>query len=139
MAYKYRRRKPISEIAKARSMQGAWRKGTNRTETLSIDDAKEIIKTPPTCQYCLLPIPWQELSLDHVIPKSRGGESVPSNLVWTDKRCNLTKGDLNDTEFKALMKFLNRHPKMKESVMGRLRAGGAVYGRRRTSGRRRRR
>src|ERR1700753_1552399 len=34
-----------------------------------------------TCQYCLKVLPAGELTLDHVIPRSRAGESAWENLV----------------------------------------------------------
>jgi len=43
-----------------------------------------------TCQYCGCET---DLSLDHVIPKSKGGRSNWSNLVTACKKCNALKGD----------------------------------------------
>ncbi|MBN3032659.1 MAG: HNH endonuclease [Candidatus Saganbacteria bacterium] len=44
-----------------------------------------------TCQYCGRTN--TELTLDHVVPKSRGGEESWSNLVVCCPRCNSKKGD----------------------------------------------
>lgn len=140
--YKYKKpkyRRPMrgaakTEESKARSMQTSWRFATNRTETLTIDDAKALIKNPPNCPYCEKPIFWRDFSLDHIIPKSKNGANDHTNLVWTCRICNMSKGDLTGVEFKLLLNFLNDHPNMKESVLARLRAGGKAYGR----GRRRR-
>jgi 5-methylcytosine-specific restriction endonuclease McrA len=117
--------------AKARSMQTCWRRATNKTDTLSLEDAREIIENPPNCPYCSKAMHWRELSIDHVEPRSKGGADKADNLVWACKRCNGAKGDLNGTEFKLLMEFLDKHPTIKESVIPRLIAGGAAYGRRR--------
>ncbi|MGK7388738.1 MAG: HNH endonuclease [Candidatus Cyclobacteriaceae bacterium M2_1C_046] len=43
-----------------------------------------------SCQYCGKS---KELTLDHVLPKSRGGKSVWTNLITACKRCNTVKGD----------------------------------------------
>jgi len=43
-----------------------------------------------TCQYCGKPGP--NLTLDHIIPKSRGGEESWENLVVCCARCNCRKG-----------------------------------------------
>ncbi|MGB3179883.1 MAG: HNH endonuclease [Cyclobacteriaceae bacterium] len=43
-----------------------------------------------TCQYCG---DGKELTLDHVLPRSRGGRSLWTNLVTACKRCNARKGD----------------------------------------------
>lgn len=120
-----------TEDAKARSMQTSWRFATNRTETLSIDAAKALIKNPPKCPYCEIVIPWREFSIDHIIPKSKGGANDYTNLIWTCRTCNMSKGDLTGMEFTALLAFLNEHKTMKDSVLARLRAGGRAYGRRR--------
>jgi 5-methylcytosine-specific restriction endonuclease McrA len=44
------------------------------------------------CQYCVKTFNSEELTLDHVIPKSRGGENTWENLVTACKRCNQKKG-----------------------------------------------
>lgn len=41
-------------------------------------------------------------SLDHRVPKARGGTSEIGNLQWTTKQVNLCKRDLTDEEFIAL-------------------------------------
>src|SRR5262245_21767086 len=46
-----------------------------------------------TCQYCGKVFDPSELTLDHVIPKSRGGSSNWDNLVACCKRCNNRKGN----------------------------------------------
>jgi 5-methylcytosine-specific restriction endonuclease McrA len=45
-----------------------------------------------TCQYCGKRYPTAELSLDHVIPRSLGGESSWSNIVCSCMKCNVRKG-----------------------------------------------
>jgi 5-methylcytosine-specific restriction endonuclease McrA len=42
------------------------------------------------CQYCGTK---KELTLDHVVPSSRGGIHSWTNLVTACKRCNAKKGD----------------------------------------------
>lgn len=42
------------------------------------------------CQYCGTN---KDLTLDHLIPKSKGGKSTWTNLVTACKRCNARKGD----------------------------------------------
>ena len=44
------------------------------------------------CQYCGKKFPTPELSLDHVIPRSRGGRTSWENLVCSCTRCNARKG-----------------------------------------------
>ncbi len=42
------------------------------------------------CQYCGTN---KDLTLDHVVPKSKGGKSTWTNLVTACKHCNAKKGD----------------------------------------------
>ena len=42
------------------------------------------------CQYCGVS---RDLTLDHVIPKSKGGRSSWDNLITACRRCNTQKGD----------------------------------------------
>jgi len=44
------------------------------------------------CQYCGKRYATSELSLDHVIPRSRGGKTTWENLVCSCTRCNARKG-----------------------------------------------
>jgi 5-methylcytosine-specific restriction endonuclease McrA len=57
-----------------------------------------------TCQYCGRTLPSAELTLDHVIPRSRGGETAWENLVTCCHDCNNRKG--NRTPEEAGMKLL---------------------------------
>jgi 5-methylcytosine-specific restriction endonuclease McrA len=45
-----------------------------------------------TCQYCGSRFPRQELNLDHVIPRSQGGQSTWENIVCSCHACNRRKG-----------------------------------------------
>ncbi len=55
-----------------------------------------------TCQYCGRS--GVELTLDHVVPKSRGGRTTWENLVTACKACNAKKG--NRTPEEAGMRLL---------------------------------
>ena len=46
-----------------------------------------------TCQYCGRKFDRNELTLDHVIPRSRGGTSTWTNIVLSCLKCNMRKGD----------------------------------------------
>ena len=62
-----------------------------------------------TCQYCGQQFHSNELSLDHVFPKSRGGEDSWENLVTCCRRCNQKKADRTPEE--ASMPILKKPQK----------------------------
>ncbi|MCI5131469.1 MAG: HNH endonuclease [Candidatus Electrothrix sp. EH2] len=43
------------------------------------------------CSYCRRKFPVKELTMDHIIPLSRGGRSSKGNLVPCCKECNTAK------------------------------------------------
>jgi 5-methylcytosine-specific restriction endonuclease McrA len=44
------------------------------------------------CQYCGRNFPTSQLSIDHVLPRSRGGETSWENVVCSCVKCNTHKG-----------------------------------------------
>ena len=52
------------------------------------------------CQYCGNRFCFSDLTMDHVIPKSRGGDKSWTNIVTSCKRCNNSKGDRTPEEAK---------------------------------------
>jgi 5-methylcytosine-specific restriction endonuclease McrA len=44
------------------------------------------------CQYCGRRLPGNQLSLDHVVPRSRGGQTTWDNVVCACIACNVKKG-----------------------------------------------
>ena len=52
-----------------------------------------LLRDHNTCQYCGRVFPPQDLTLDHIIPRSRGGDSAWENLVTCCRACNNRKGD----------------------------------------------
>ncbi|MGA2482190.1 MAG: HNH endonuclease [Candidatus Acidiferrales bacterium] len=57
-----------------------------------------LLRDRNTCQFCGSVFPSSELTLDHVLPRSRGGRSCWENLVACCYRCNNTKGDRTPEE-----------------------------------------
>ena len=45
------------------------------------------------CQYCGESLPSEDLTFDHVIPRSRGGRTTWGNVVTACQSCNLLKGN----------------------------------------------
>lgn len=59
-----------------------------------------------TCQYCRQPFAAKSLTLDHVLPRSRGGGNSWVNLVACCFRCNNLKSDRTPEE--AGMKLMHK-------------------------------
>ena len=63
------------------------------------------------CQYCLEIFPPEDLSMDHVIPRSKGGKLLWENTVSACRVCNVKKGDLLPDELPRLGMRLRTVPK----------------------------
>jgi 5-methylcytosine-specific restriction endonuclease McrA len=57
-----------------------------------------LLRDRNTCQFCGRIFPASELTLDHVVPRSRGGRSSWENLVACCYQCNNSKGDRTPEE-----------------------------------------
>lgn len=44
------------------------------------------------CYYCKKKFPFNELTLDHIVPLARGGSTTPGNCVPACRECNKNKG-----------------------------------------------
>lgn len=62
------------------------------------------------CQYCGDGFPAQELTFDHVIPRSRGGRTTWGNVVTACSCCNLVKGSRLPAEAKMFPRLKPEQP-----------------------------
>jgi len=77
------------------------------------------------CQYCGQRFPTSELSLDHVVPRSRGGITSWENIVCACVACNVRKGGRTPPEAHMV---LVRHPvKPKRSPLLTVKLGNPKY------------
>jgi len=77
------------------------------------------------CQYCGSNFPTSELSLDHVVPRSRGGTATWENIVCACVSCNVRKGGRTPQE--ASMQLI-RHPvRPKRSPLLTIKLGNPKY------------
>src|SRR5215510_4010877 len=67
------------------------------------------------CQYCGKKFPTSELSLDHVIPRSQGGQSTWENVVCACVKCNVKKG--GRTPKQAHLTLIKKPEKPKRSPL----------------------
>ena len=62
-------------------------------QTRALSRKNILLRDRNSCQYCGIVLPAGELTLDHVIPRSRGGLSTWENLVACCHSCNRRKGN----------------------------------------------
>jgi 5-methylcytosine-specific restriction endonuclease McrA len=85
-----------------------------------------LLRDEDTCQYCGKHS--RELTLDHVVPRSRGGQSTWENLVASCRACNGKKGNrlLKEANMRLLRQprpltqeyagvFLLRYPRLRQA------------------------
>ena len=75
-------------------------------ERRSLSRKNILLRDQYMCQYCGKIFAPAELTLDHVMPRSRGGGSTWDNLVACCKKCNHRKG--SQTPEESGMKLLKR-------------------------------
>lgn len=68
----------------------------NRKVTLTRHNIFE--RDKHTCQYCGCRLPRSVLTIDHVVPNSRGGKNTWENLVLACSKCNVKKADRTPRE-----------------------------------------
>lgn len=77
------------------------------------------------CQYCGRRFPTTELSLDHVKPRSRGGDTSWENIVCSCVKCNVKKGGRTPQE--AHMHLIRPPVKPKRSPLLSIKLGNPKY------------
>src|SRR5262245_31180198 len=77
------------------------------------------------CQFCGKRYPTTELSLDHVIPRSQGGQSTWENIVCSCLSCNVRKG--GRTPKQAHMTLIRKPEKPKRSPLLNLKLTHSKY------------
>ena len=64
------------------------------------------------CQYCGLSLSGDNITIDHVLPRSRGGPTTWRNCVASCKRCNIRKGSMLPNEAGMQLRKSPSEPKM---------------------------
>lgn len=94
-------------------------------QTLRFNRRNLFARDGNVCQYCGKNFPTSELSLDHVIPRSRGGETCWENIVCACVACNVKKG--GRTPHEAHMRLIRPPVKPKRSPLLALKLGNPKY------------
>jgi len=71
-------------------------------QTRALSRKNILLRDRNQCQYCGVVLPSGELTLDHVVPRSRGGNSTWENLVACCHSCNRRKGNQLLSELKDM-------------------------------------
>jgi len=77
------------------------------------------------CQYCGRKFPSADLSIDHVVPRSRGGRTEWANVVCACLACNVRKGGRTPRE--AHMRLIRKPRQPRTSPVISLRVGSKKY------------
>lgn len=87
--------------------ESARRKGH---EKLPLDVIPLLVEKNPNwkCPYCKRDIPWERMSLDHVVPLAAWGPHTIDNLMFTCRRCNLYKKSLMPEVWQKLLDVLTK-------------------------------
>ena len=77
------------------------------------------------CVYCDKILTYRNIACDHIIPVTKGGDSIPENLQLICKACNTRKGPLNEEDFALLIHLVQELPdEINVYVMRKLAKGG---------------
>lgn len=69
-----------------------------------------------TCQYCLLQFQHYDLTLDHVVPASKGGKKSWTNIVTACRDCNQRKADKSLREVDMQLRQKPREPSWLQKI-----------------------
>lgn len=75
------------------------------------------------CVYCGTELPAEELTLDHVEPRMRGGDASEGNLVTCCRACNAAKGG------EAAWSYLARHADVRTRFLAAVAASDTRFAR----------
>lgn len=95
-----------------------------RRPTIRLTRQNVMLRDAHQCQYCSRQPKVSELNIDHVVPRSRGGQDSWENLVTACRVCNLRKGRRTPDE--ASMRLLRTPSKPRWSATVQLMMGLSI-------------
>lgn len=84
-----------------------------------------------TCQYCLKKFATEDLTIDHIQPKSRGGQTTWENCCLACVDCNSKKADRTPQEARMKLHCVPKRPKstvFKTDLTRRIKSWSAFIG-----------
>lgn len=83
-----------------------WKESKSKRKSINLNRKNLLIRDNHTCSYCGKTLTEAAGTIDHVIPVSRNGKNVWSNVVAACGKCNKKKDD--NTPDEANMKLLRQ-------------------------------
>lgn len=83
------------------------------TQTVAFSRRNVFQRDKMTCQYCGKQPGSEELTIDHVVPRSRGGQSTWTNCVLACIECNARKADRTPDEARMRLRTAPIRPMWK--------------------------
>ncbi len=92
------------------ALRGSSRAGRLLTRAPAV--AKDLLfaRDRHVCAYCVQRVAARELSCDHVIPVSKGGKHVWTNVVTACRGCNMRKADRTPEQAKMRLAYVPYTP-----------------------------
>jgi 5-methylcytosine-specific restriction endonuclease McrA len=81
-----------------------------------------------TCQYCGKQGKHNYLTIDHVLPRSRGGRNIWQNTVTACFQCNNSKGDRTPREARLSLLRQPYQPSLYDLILIRLNINDSIRG-----------
>ena len=77
------------------------------------------------CKYCEKVLTFRTIACDHIVPLSKGGDTIAENLQLICKTCKTRKGPLDEEDFNILIQLIQELPaELSMYVMKKLAKGG---------------
>lgn len=105
MAHAHRNPKTVSSMAEADEIH--LKKERHKARLLRDSQWWKRRCAKGVCYYCDRPVPPKDLTMDHVVPISRGGKSTKGNVVASCKECNTNKKQLLPMEWQQYLNQFN--------------------------------
>ena len=86
-----------------------------------------MIRDENRCQYCQKGFRDGELTIDHVIPRSKGGKTIWTNVVIACKPCNQQKSDLLLSQTSLSLLRAPRKPSYRSIIKKRIKTSNVKW------------
>jgi 5-methylcytosine-specific restriction endonuclease McrA len=93
--------------------------------TMRLNRRNLLARDEHRCQYCGQSLPASQLSLDHVLPRSRGGQTTWENVVASCVKCNTKKGSRTPQE--ARMQLITKPSRPSQNPVLAMKLGNPKY------------